>query len=626
MKTSMNKKIILLAVLACLASVMVIAFFSIYRMTDLSLKVIGIQLQDNAEMVGGNIDVYFDQREDDAKVISQANVLESNNAMEQKGYFDDVIDANNSIVDIMVVNPDGIVFSTAGSQEEVGRPLGEVENNILELFNKSLHGKQGDVFFGKAHLTGDNLTMSMLTPITDDTNTKVISVLVLEINMKPIDEIITKFNDNIIGDEWVYLLNDDGEVIVTGDPEQNIFNTFNDMKKNEHVLDATDEDGSKAYLIYENVRGIEVMAGLADMRAHGANDGLDWGIVAVAETSAIAASVYNLRNVIILISVAIFFVVTIVSWLVANGFTKPLNKIAQGLNTNAEQVASASGQVSSSSQQLAEGASVQAASIEETSSSLEEMSSMTRRNADNAGQADNLMKEASQVVGQANDSMNELTTSMEEISKASEETSKIIKTIDEIAFQTNLLALNAAVEAARAGEAGAGFAVVADEVRNLAMRAADAARNTADLIEGTVKKVNDGSVLVSKTNEAFAQVAESTRKVGELVGEISAASNEQTDGIEQVNKAVTEMDKVVQQNAANAEESASASEEMSAQAEQMKASVVELAALVGGSGDGNDPSATDSTKSVRHQTHPPMDHKALARKVESKQLIYHKCP
>jgi methyl-accepting chemotaxis protein len=283
----------------------------------------------------------------------------------------------------------------------------------------------------------------------------------------------------------------------------------------------------------------------------------------------------------------------LLSAFVIRSITKPVQKIISGLNDGAEQVASASSQVSFSSQSLSEGSSDQAASIEETSSSLEEMSSMTNQNADNAGQADDLMREVNQVIHQANDSMAKLTGSMDEISKASEETSKIIKTIDEIAFQTNLLALNAAVEAARAGESGAGFAVVADEVRNLALRAADAAKNTASLIETTVIKTEDGTGLVVKTNDAFGAVADSTGKVGELVAEIAAASKEQAIGIEQINISVTDMDKVVQQNAAVAEESASASEEMSAQAEQMKGLMGQLMNLVEGHGMSAEPN-TDS--------------------------------
>jgi len=292
----------------------------------------------------------------------------------------------------------------------------------------------------------------------------------------------------------------------------------------------------------------------------------------------------------------------ILSYLMARSIARPIDLISIGLHEGADQVASASGQVSSASHQLAEGSSEQAASIEETSSSLEEMHSMTKQNADNAKQADTLMKDANQVVSKANDSMTQLIGSMQEISKASQETQKIVKTIDEVAFQTNLLALNAAVEAARAGEAGAGFAVVADEVRNLAIRAADAAKNTADLIEGTVKKVKDGGALVATTNEAFTQVAESASKVGELLSEIATASNEQAQGIGQVNTAVAEMDKVVQRNAANAEESASASEEMNAQAEHMKGFVENLVALVGGRSNGAGSVSHTKPKTARAST------------------------
>ncbi|MGV8058110.1 MAG: methyl-accepting chemotaxis protein [Smithellaceae bacterium] len=284
----------------------------------------------------------------------------------------------------------------------------------------------------------------------------------------------------------------------------------------------------------------------------------------------------------IVISIAALLIGALIAYFLNKGITKPINRIIDMLTESADSVSSAAGQVAGTSQSLAEGAQGQASAIEETSASLEEMSSMTKANEDSTAQANVIIGGSKQDVEKAGKIMKNLIDSMNEISRASEDTEKIVKTIDEIAFQTNLLALNAAVEAARAGEVGAGFAVVADEVRNLAMRAAEAAKTTEALIEGTVQKIHSGKELLNKTEEAFTRVAEESDKIGQIIGEIASASREQSIGIGQVNVAVSEVDKITQQNAARAEETASASEEMKAEAEQMKGYVKKLTKLVGG--------------------------------------------
>jgi len=212
-----------------------------------------------------------------------------------------------------------------------------------------------------------------------------------------------------------------------------------------------------------------------------------------------------------------FMVAFLLTMLVRKRILLPVSNVVEDLNRRTDRMFFHSEQMASASRSVAEGTCEQAATGEEISSSLTEMSYMIRENAGSAVQADNLMREVRNVIGKVNDSMCRLTDSIQEIIGASRETSKIIKTIDEIAFQTNLLALNAAVEAARAGEAGSGFAVVADEVRKLAMRAAEAAGNTSELIEGTVKKIQIGGELAYETYKAFNEVAEHSGKVGELI-------------------------------------------------------------------------------------------------------------
>jgi len=261
--------------------------------------------------------------------------------------------------------------------------------------------------------------------------------------------------------------------------------------------------------------------------------------------------------------------------------TNDLRQAARELTDGSDQIASAAAQVASSSGSLAQGASEQAASLEETSASAEEITSMTRKNAENSKIAAEMMAAVDQHVQEGNQTLGEMVGSMTEINASSEKISKIIKVIDEIAFQTNILALNAAVEAARAGEAGMGFAVVADEVRNLAQRSAQAAKDTAAMIEESIAKSNEGSSKLQRVTEVIKSITESSTKVKTLVDEVNLGSQEQARGIEQISKAVAQMDGVTQTTAASAEESASASEELSAQAEALKGIVTGLQSLVG---------------------------------------------
>ena len=401
-------------------------------------------------------------------------------------------------------------------------------------------------------------------------------VLVFQINISQINKVMMDASG----------LGETGETYLVGDEHLMRSNSRFSKKGKSSVLNSKVDSeavkealaGNKDIKFVRDYRGVSVVSAYTPIKING----LNWALLAEMDEEEILKPIVTLRNQIALIGFILIIIVGVIGFFQGRAIADPIDNIIRILGQSGEQIASASQQISSASQSLAEGSSEQAASLEETSSSLEEISSMTKQNSNNSCQADNLMKETNRVVNLADESMAHLTVSIEDISRSSEETRKVVKNIDEIAFQTNLLALNAAVEAARAGEAGAGFAVVAEEVRNLALRSAEAAKNTAMLIDGTVKKVCGGTEIVVKTNDNFKQVSQSSSKVGELVGEMSKASNEQAQEIEQVNIAVAEMDKVVQQNAANAEESASASAELNAQAKQLKEIVGELVVIVGG--------------------------------------------
>jgi methyl-accepting chemotaxis protein len=286
-------------------------------------------------------------------------------------------------------------------------------------------------------------------------------------------------------------------------------------------------------------------------------------------------------NVTTIVVVAVL-VGLLLSYLIIKGITKVLRMISDGIQESSIQVASAAKQIAAAGQSLAESASEQASTVEETTASLEEMSAMSRQTSELTRGVEALMNENIEKSGQTLKALVELTQNMSRIEADSDQIGKIIKTIDEIAFQTNLLALNAAVEAARAGEAGAGFAVVADEVRNLALRATEAAKNTQELLDTTIKRILLSTSSLKDMDSNFEGIVESATVIGEKTSAITDASQEQAKGIEQISKAAQEIDKVTQLIATNSEESSAASEQLSAQSEEMKMIVTDLIALVYG--------------------------------------------
>jgi methyl-accepting chemotaxis protein len=248
-----------------------------------------------------------------------------------------------------------------------------------------------------------------------------------------------------------------------------------------------------------------------------------------------------------------------------------LNELMAQIYAAVDQMNSGASQVTDSSQALSQGATEQASSLEEISSSMHQLGGQTTTNAENANQANQLSNISKDSAEKGNQQMQKMVDAMTAIYDSGKNISKIIKVIDEIAFQTNLLALNAAVEAARAGKHGKGFAVVAEEVRNLAARSAQAAKETANLIEGSTDKTKMGSEISSQTAEALTEIVDSVNQVSGLVVEIAASSNEQAQGISQINTGLGQIDQVAQQTTANAEESAAAAEELSAQANELRA-------------------------------------------------------
>jgi len=279
--------------------------------------------------------------------------------------------------------------------------------------------------------------------------------------------------------------------------------------------------------------------------------------------------------VVVMLTAVILFVI------VDRGVIVPVRRAARSLIEGAEATRNTASDFREAGDRIAQNTSSQASSLQETSASLQMMHSQTREFAGSAAEADRTARQASEAAGRGRQAMSRMTETMEAISNAADDTSRIIGTINEIAFQTNLLALNAAVEAARAGEAGKGFAVVAEEVRNLAQRCAEAAGNTANMLDTSRDQAGAGVTVVSEVAAILGEIAEHADQTSESIGEVSGGTSVQARSIGEINEAMTTLDQVTQSNAANAEQSAATSHELTGMATDLRQVADELANLVG---------------------------------------------
>ncbi len=455
-------------------------------------------------------------------------------------------------------------------------------------FKEAINQTQGTVAFSKVEFAANTGKVALRATAPIYLDRKLMGVVVLNFNWNAIWAVLGNARFGKTG--YCYIVNDKGVVI--SHPTLSLKDNFTTLAKH----------GELASLMENKI--LKWMTGVDEYKFEGINKltafspikigEYNYSLIATVPVKEIMGFTESLKTeakkeismltwVIIIVSGVLIVIGVVAGSIFSSRIVKALGRIIKGLGSSSEFVATAATQVAQSSQTMAEGASGQASRLEEIASNIEEMASMTAQNAQSAYEGALQAHKVEKSANEAGKYMDSLKDAIDLISSKSEATGKIIKTIDEIAFQTNLLALNAAVEAARAGEAGKGFAVVAEEVRNLAQRAAQSARETSAMIEGTMTAVANGLELTGKTREAFAVNVDNSAKIAVLIDQINTASQEQTKGIEGVNEALSQLDSLTQSAAANSEESAAASEELKNEASRMNLLVGSLADVVDGS-------------------------------------------
>ncbi|MFA6137177.1 MAG: methyl-accepting chemotaxis protein [Sulfurimonas sp.] len=504
------------------------------------------------------------------------------------GYFGEYMKKNNLSDVYLICSKHGHVMYSVAKGSDLGQNLvsGELRSSKLyEAWEAAIQDKE-------AHMTdmapyapsNGNPNMFMAIPIIEDG--VVNGVIAVKINPNSISKIM----QTRIG------MGETGETYLIGQDKLMRSDSFLDPK-NYSLINSFKNPSTGSI---NNNASTEALSGKTGTAIVTGSDGepmvssytpfefldLRWALIAETDMSEIFAAVISLRNNAIVMGLVFLGLIIALALFLGRFISNPILLAVESITSANSQVVSAAGEISESSQALAEGASQQASSIEEVSATVEEATAINNQNADNSREADISAKDTKEAASEGFARGTELMAAMQEINNSSERIAKIIKTIDEIASQTKLLALNAAVEAARAGEHGLGFAVVADEVKGLAQRSANAATETSEIIEQSIKQIKNGLDVAKKTNEAFGNIDEKIKKTSNLISEISISTKEQSEGMSQIAQAMGNIDQVTQQNAATSEEAAAASEELNAQAVAMQDMVAVIAAMVGIIGTG----------------------------------------